>query len=125
MDSKISSRSAKRPFPVSPQASAPEAGSWIITPLSFKRERLAWTAGFSYMRAFMAGQTSLGAGQAKKVLDRRSSPRPLAALPILLAVAGQDQQIRPLGQLDMVHGPRPIGIKKFRIDPLGSQGLKG
>ena len=85
---KISSGSARRPGPNSPQAMAPSAGSTNDTPSAFRVATLRWVAGCSHIRTFIAGAINTGLSVASRVVEARSPARPLAALAIRSAVAG-------------------------------------
>jgi hypothetical protein len=84
-----SAGSASRPTPHSCLvASAPVPGSTIPTPRSRSVARLAWVAGCSHMRSFIAGATTTGHVAASAALVSRLSARPWASLAIVFAVAG-------------------------------------
>ena len=92
MASRIAAGSAIRPGPYSPQAISPSSGPTTATPWkpgkAFNRSILAWTAGCSHIRTFIAGANSTRLSVAIRVVDARSSARPFAALAISPAVAG-------------------------------------
>ena len=86
-----SSRSGdgSRPTPISPrEASAPSSGSITRTPRSRSVARFAWVAGSAYMRSFIAGATTRGAGQARNEVVSIESAIPAASLAIVFAEAG-------------------------------------
>ena len=67
---------------------APSSGPTNCTPSAFRVARFRRVAGCSHMRTFMAGAISTGLSVASRVVEARSSARPLAALAIRSAVAG-------------------------------------
>lgn len=100
--SAISSGSAMRPVPVAPQASWPEAGSMMFTPVERRYDTLRCTAGCSHICVFMAGATNSGLplNDSSSVLSA-SSPMPDASLPIMLAVAGATTMASPQSLREM------------------------
>src|SRR5207249_4687690 len=79
---------ANRPGPTWPLARRPDSGSTKVTPRRRSVARLSWTAGFDHMASFIAGATTTGQRAASSVAVTMSSERPVAILPITLAVAG-------------------------------------
>ncbi len=88
MASKMAGGSARRPGPNSPQAIGPSSGPTKRTPSPCRVFRFRWVAAFSHIRTFIAGAISTGLSVASRVVEARSSARPLAALAIRSAVAG-------------------------------------
>src|SRR5690606_11506496 len=84
----IAAGSARRPGPDSPSASGPSSGPMTLAPRSRSRATLAWVAGCSHMRWFIAGHRVIGAVVARHRVLTRSSARPWASLAMVLAVAG-------------------------------------
>ena len=77
------------PTPCSPrEASAPSSGSITRTPRSRSVARFAWVAASAYMRSFIAGATTRGAGQARNEVVTIESAIPAASLAIVFADAG-------------------------------------
>ena len=73
----------------------------------------------------MAGQMSTGWVAAKMTVVSRSSPIPVAILPMKLAVAGATHEgVHVLAQGDMLQG-RGLGPEKLGPHLLPGQGLKG
>ena len=85
---KISSTSAMRPGPYSPQAISPSLGPMICTPSSCNRFKLRCVAGCCHMRTFIEGAIITGVSVAKSRVVARSSAMPCAILAIICAVAG-------------------------------------
>lgn len=84
----IAAGSASRPGPDSPSASGPSSGPTTFTPRVRKVAILAWVAGCSHMRWFIAGATVSGAVVARHRVVTRSSARPCARRANRSAVAG-------------------------------------
>ena len=77
------------PTPFSPRdASAPSSGSITRTPRSRSVARFAWVAASAYIRSFIAGATTRGAGQARNDVLSIESAIPAASLATVLADAG-------------------------------------
>ena len=85
---RISSGSAMRPAPVSPQAKSPRLGPMRRTPRPVRMPMLVWVAGCSHMALFIAGATSTGLSVASSAVEARSSASPAAILARRSAVAG-------------------------------------
>ena len=84
----ISSGSASRPAPISPQACVPCPGPRTVIPRSSRILILAWVAVLLHICWFMAGATNRGAGVARAVVVSRSSALPMARRARVSAVAG-------------------------------------
>ena len=84
----ISSGSAIRPKPYSPQAMSPSFGPTVRTPSASTCARLRRVAGWSHIRTFIDGATSTGVSVASSRVEARSSARPCASFAIRSAVAG-------------------------------------
>ena len=85
---RMSSRSARRPFPSVPQASAPVPGSTTLNPLARSLAMFSCVMLFSHMFTFMAGARMMGALVASTEQVSMSSAMPAASLAMTLAVAG-------------------------------------
>ncbi len=81
--------SGSRPGPNSPQAIGPSSGSITAIPRSRSAVILAWVAGFSHIRTFIAGIAMTGLSVASSSVVARSSAIPWVILASRSAVAGQ------------------------------------
>ena len=88
MAARISSGSAIRPGPHSPQAMSPSFGPTVATPRPSSVRRFAWVAGCCHMRTFIAGAASTGLSVASSAVLARSSAMPAAMRASRSAVAG-------------------------------------
>ena len=88
--------SANFPFPSSPQARTPDAGSINSYPNFFNLFIFSWTIGFSYIFVFIAGAKITLALVAIMVVDNMSSAIPFAIFPIIFAVAGATKKTSAL-----------------------------
>ncbi len=79
---------ARRPGPSSPSASWPSSGPTIRAPRSTRVCTLAWVAGCSHMRWFMAGATTSRPASARADSQTTSSARPWARRASVLAEQG-------------------------------------
>ena len=80
--------SGSRPSPSCRLASWPSSGSNTILLLSRRFSTASIVAGFCHIRLFIAGANKVGCSHTERVVDTTSSATPLAALQIILAVAG-------------------------------------
>ncbi len=86
--SKISPGSGSRPLPVSTPVSRPTAGSTTTAPRRRRVATFSWVAGCSHISVCIAGAKTTGQRAVRRVLVRRSSASPWAALASMSAVAG-------------------------------------
>ncbi len=105
----MSSGSAIRPFPDSPLASSPVAGSRIVFPNALKVSIFIVVAGCFSMSMSMEGAMKTGHLAERYVVSRRLSAMPLAIFATEFAVAGAIRKIS-------AHNPRSTWLFQSPLD---------
>ncbi len=108
----ISSGSAIRPIPTSPEARGPSTGPANQTPRRFRVSTCWRVASCPHMTECMAGATTTGPANARAVVVRKSSPSPRARRARTFAVAGATHSTSPQAAAVMCDSsPEPVGVR--------------
>ena len=111
----ISSGSAMRPGPYSPQAISPSSGPTVSTPSAASVARLRRVAGCDHIRGFIAGAMSTGAFVASDLLLPVG-----AAVELTFTIPGLGDPVRAEGRIVRVQyrGTQPgMGVLFERMTP--------
>ena len=125
----ITRLSANLPTPFVPEASDPYSGSINPKPASLRRFTFCFSMGFSYIPVSIAAAKIVFVPASQMTVERRSSAIPLAALPIIFAVAGDTRTasahleistcLTPTASLSLnilVHTGLPLKVSKINVD---------